>query len=135
MENELLANAFVDELEKIAGIVPKGSFIDPRSDDFSKNQALGRGIGAGLLPGALGSGLTVGGLVGQSPRMRNVGLASLLLAAGVGTGVYGTKLKKFRKLQAEGRNPVTGRKHDPVEIERTRKWAQKMRNTKSKASK
>ncbi len=124
--------AFVSELEKIAGVLPsfladvrKKGFLDPRSDDFSKNQAFGRGLGAALAP-AMAAGMVGGFQLGGGRGVHPATTPALLaLAALSGTGTYAYKLRKFRQLQAEGRNPVTGKKHDPAKIERTRAWALK----------
>jgi hypothetical protein len=114
-------------LEKEASILPeflakpsRDGFIDPRHDDFSKNQAFGRGVGVGLLPAALGAGVAVGGR-----RALGAGIAGAGALAGL--GMYRHRLQQFRDLQAQGRNPVTGRMHDPERIERTRRYVERMR--------
>ena len=119
--------AYWEELEKISGVLPefldkprKGEFLDPRSDDFAKNQAFGRGVGASLaaMPVGAGLGMIAGGSGG---RLAGAAGASGLLAAYL---MYNHKLRQFRKAQGEGKNPATGRKFNPEKIERTRKWVE-----------
>lgn len=114
---------------KDAGVLPefmekakREGFIDPRTDDFSKNQAFGRAVGIGLLPTFAGAVLT--------PINPMIGVP--LVAGGLGAGAltYGHKLQKFRELQEKGLNPVTGKKHDPARIERTRQLVQRIRKNK-----
>jgi uncharacterized protein YjiS (DUF1127 family) len=111
-----------DILPEFIAKAKRDGFIDPRTDDFSKNQAFGRSIGIGLLPLFTGAVLT--------PTNPKIGLS--LAAAGLGGGAltYGYNLKKFRELQAKGLNPATGKKHDPARIERTRQLVQRIRKNK-----
>jgi hypothetical protein len=114
---------------KNAGVLPefmekakREGFIDPRTDDFSKNQAFGRAVGIGLLPTFAGAVLT--------PINPRIGVPLVASGLGVGALTYGHKLKKFRELQEKGLNPVTGKKHDPARIERTRQLVQRIRKNK-----
>lgn len=122
-------------MEKEAEVLPeflakprRDGFIDPRHDDFSKNQAFGRAVGIGVLPISVGTGAALTG---------NKGLGAGLIGTGAlaGYGMYRHNLKKFRELQAQGRNPVTGRKHDPERIERTRRYVEQRRAGKRGAQK
>lgn len=114
---------------KDAGVLPefmekakREGFIDPRTDDFSKNQAFGRAVGLGILPTFAGAVLT--------PINPMIGVPLVAGGLGVGALTYGHKLKKFRELQEKGLNPVTGKKHDPARIERTRQLVQRIRKNK-----
>jgi len=115
------------DLIKESGVLPeflekprRDGFIDPREDDFSKNQAFGRAVGIGLMP------VTGGAIVAsQGARAAGAGIAGAGLLAGY--GMYLHKLRQFRELQAQGKNPVTGKMHDPEKIEKTRQWAQRLR--------
>lgn len=115
------------DLIKESGVLPeflekthRDGFIDPRDDDFSKNQAFGRSIGVGLLPVMAGAGIGIGGNAALGAGVAGLGALA-------GYGMYRHKLRQFRELQAQGRNPVTGKMHDPERIERTRRWAQRAR--------
>jgi hypothetical protein len=114
---------------KDAGVLPefiekakREGFIDPRTDDFSKNQAFGRAVGLGILPTFAGAVLT--------PINPMIGVPLVAGGLGVGALTYGYKLKKFRELQEKGLNPATGKKHDPARIERTRQLVQRIRKNK-----
>lgn len=97
-------------------------FMDPRSDDFNKNQAFGRAAGAYLAAAPVGAivGHHYGGLGGLG-----VGATSAGLLAAAPT--YAHSLRKFREMQDQGLNPVTGKPHNPEKIERTRRWNEQMR--------
>jgi hypothetical protein len=106
----------------------RDGFIDPRDDDFSKNQAFGRAMGVGLLPVTAGAGI---GIIGGNPAL-GTGIAGL--GALSGYGMYRHKLRQFRELQAQGKNPVTGKMHDPERIEKTRRWAERVRQRKDRSA-
>ena len=125
-------------IEKLSGVLPeflakarRDGYIDPRSDDFSKNQAFGRAVGTGYAGSALGA---LAGYLARSKRSPAAVLAGAGLGA-IGSGAlqYRHSLKKFREAQKKGLNPVTLKKHDPEKIERTRRWA-KARMKKRKKS-
>ena len=110
------ANTSMVGHRKAAGVLPefldaprRGVSLDPRSDDFSRNQAFGRGVGAAALGSTLGgvAGAAVGG-----PKGAAIGA----LGGGAITGVatHRKKLREFRELQRQGRNPATGKKHGPA---------------------
>ena len=129
-ENRLASSLKTAGVRKsITGMGKGETFLDPRSDDFSKNQAFGRGVGTGIAAGAVPAAI---GVTATALGKRRVGAALTALGAATGvaagTGTYGTRLKKFRKMQKEGRNPVTGKKHNPEKIEKTRRWAERMQN-------
>jgi len=115
---------------KDAGVLPefmekakREGFVDPRTDDFSKNQAFGRAVGMGLLPTFAGAVFT--------PVNPKIGVPLIAGGLGLGALTYSRKLKKFRELQEKGLNPVTGKKHDPARIERTRQLVQRIRKNKN----
>jgi 8-oxo-dGTP pyrophosphatase MutT (NUDIX family) len=96
----------------------RDGYIDPRSDDFAKNQAFGRALGAGGIPAIAGASLALAG----RPA---IGVPLALAGAAVGKVVHDRTLGQMRELQAQGRNPVTRKAHDHAQIERTISWAKK----------
>ena len=121
-----------DALEKVAGVLPsflskarRDGFIDPRSDDFAKNQAFGRGVGASLMFAPA----TAAGLALRSPR-----LAAAFGLSGLGAGgvTYTRKLKKFRDAQKKGLNPATMKKYDSARIQKAADRAAQRRKKKQR---
>ena len=99
--------AFISELEKGAEILPefiskaRKGYIDPGDDDFAKNQAFGRAVGIGILPTLAGAGISI-----LKPKY---GVPVALAGMGAGALTYKNRLEKFRALQEQGLNPVTGK--------------------------
>jgi hypothetical protein len=117
------------EMSKTGSVLPSfldmdkhEGFIDPRSDDFNKNRAFGLGLGAAL-PGAAFGALYSGAVKDRSLPKSVALTAAGGLATGVPVGLLA--LKDFRELQAEGKNPVTGKAHDIAKIKKSQEWARK----------
>jgi hypothetical protein len=120
----MVPESFIDELIKISGSLPSAllktrreGFLDPRSDDFNKNQAFGRAVGVAIPTAATAAATS------YNKATRKAALPLAALSALSGTAMYHKKLRDYRRSQAKGLNPVTGREHDPEKIERTKKWA------------
>lgn len=107
----------IDMLPDFLAKPHRDGYIDPRTDDFSKNQAFGRAMGAGGLAALAGAAVT--------PVAPHVGIPVALLGTGLGMGVYRHSLSEFRDRQARGLNPVTNKPHDPASIARMISWSQK----------
>lgn len=109
--------------QKEAGILPefltktrRDGFLDPRSDDFSKNQAFGRSVVPAIGGGAIGGGTAalLSELRPAKTLLRGAGRLGAGVAAGTalaGTVKYRSQLKKFRAMQEQGLNPVSGTSH------------------------
>ena len=97
-------------------------FLDPRSDEFAQNQALGRGVGMGVMTAPVGA---LAGL--KAPIKSRVGKALLGLAvpATAGTAYYKHKVRQFREEQDKGNNPATGKPFNVERIERLQRRAKK----------
>jgi len=112
----------VASLRSIARKTREDGFIDPRTPDFAQSQAVGRGVGAGIAGAALGA---VGSAaVGASAK--NSLLAITGAGALTGGATYMHKLRKFKQLQAQGKNPATNKPFNVERIERLRKWGRGM---------
>jgi hypothetical protein len=113
--------------------VPREGFIDPRDDDFAKNQAFGRALSAGLLGSIPGS--LIGAYKGAPGGPKRSALLAIL--GGLATGsipagiTYKRKVKKFRELQKKGLNPALNEPFNVKRIEKLKEMARRMKNKSS----
>ena len=108
----------------------RSGFIDPRSDDFAKNQAVGRAMGVGGL--LFGVPATVAGTAYRTGKgdgaLKAIAKGNLM---GLGTAAlpaaitYKLSLDKFRERQKRGLNPATNQPYNLKRIERLTAGAKK----------
>lgn len=99
----------LEDTNKEASVLPaflakprRGERLEPGSDDFAKNQAFGRAVGGGGVPGAF-PGAIAGGVLGShylgTPGMVLGAGAGMALGMGAGTALaYPSKLRKQREI-------------------------------------
>ena len=107
----------------------RAGFIDPRSEDFAKNQAVGRAMGVGGVIGIPVASVAAGtrhvkgeGLLKSIAKGQLTGLAAASLPTAL---TYKATLDAFKEDQAKGINPATGLPFNLPRIQRLSSNAKK----------
>jgi hypothetical protein len=118
--------------EKDAGVLPeflakprRGEKLEPGSEDFMKNQAFGRAVGSGGVPGWMvggALGAVAGGRKGSVPGMLLGGAGGAALGGAAGTAaMYPSKLRKQRE-KSDKKKDKTAAAYSSMALE-LEKWA------------